>query len=131
MSFKIQNFSTEQEAIDAGFATYNKNEHLAVELGTGNSTITVKTPEGKMVTLFFGCYAEDGSAQHIDIKEHTAPEIKQEDVGECFATKSHVGRPRQRVALFAGGGTAYHTENEKLAKENHPVTLTTILLTSH
>jgi hypothetical protein len=58
---------TMKEAQEAGFATFNDQPHLCIDIPDGSHTITVRTSEGKTVTFAFQSYTKDGAPQCIDI----------------------------------------------------------------
>jgi len=51
----------------AGYARFNQCDHLCVDLPDGNQTITVRTSEGKKVTMAFLPYKTGGPAQCVDV----------------------------------------------------------------
>lgn len=63
---------TREDAENHGFAAYNRCDHLCVDLPNGSSTITVRTSDGKLLTLGFNPYEENGVPQSVDIKYHNS-----------------------------------------------------------
>lgn len=61
---------TPEAAEAAGFAAFNGNPHLCVELPDGGFTITVKTTEGKRITFAFQPYETGGPPQCVDVCYH-------------------------------------------------------------
>jgi hypothetical protein len=65
-------FQTAAEAVAEGFAEFNRNPHLAVDVPDGNFTITCKTSEGKRITFAFLAYESGGKPpQAVDIAYHS------------------------------------------------------------
>lgn len=73
----MSTLKTAEEAKAAGFATFNSCEHFCIALEEGWSTISVKTPDGKLVTFAFVPTPDGKSHQCVDIAYHnrgtTAP----------------------------------------------------------
>lgn len=61
------NMNTMEQAQEAGFATFNNQPHLCIDIPDGSHTITVRTSEGKKVTFAFQSYTEGGAPQCVDI----------------------------------------------------------------
>lgn len=58
-------------AEEQGFATYNKNGvHVCIDLPQSNATISVKTPDGELVTFAFIPRPEGEGHQCVDIQHH-------------------------------------------------------------
>jgi Fe-S-cluster-containing dehydrogenase component len=98
-----------------GFAKFNRNPHLLVEVPNGGFTITCRTKAGKKVTFSFEAYEENGSPACVDVCHHTSPKTVMNGDHPC---------PVQEVLCFTRGRTAYVS---KLEQED-PVTVTTVLL---
>jgi hypothetical protein len=65
-----QLFETDKAALAAGYARFNGNPHLAVDVPDGGFTITAKTSEGKRITFAFQPYKNGGPPQCVDIAYH-------------------------------------------------------------
>jgi hypothetical protein len=63
-------FQTAAEAVADGYAEFNRNPHLAVDVPDGGFTITCKTSEGKRVTFAFQPYTTGGPPQCVDVAYH-------------------------------------------------------------
>lgn len=61
---------TGDDAEKAGYAQFNKNPHLCIDIPDGGFTISTKTSEGKRVTIAFQPYTHGGSPQCVDIQYH-------------------------------------------------------------
>lgn len=59
-----------EEAEAAGFASFNNNPHLCLEIPDGQFTISARTSTGRQVTFAFVPYKKDGPAQCVDITDH-------------------------------------------------------------
>ena len=118
MDFKVVEVAA-SEAVQSGFAKFNHGRHLCVEVPRGNSTITVKTPEGKQITLAFIPYEPEGSPVCVDIHHATGEST------EC-------GLARQDVILFGNGSYKdpynYGNYMKQEGAEDKPHTLTTLIL---
>lgn len=127
-SFLVGNNTAELTA-QSDFAKFNGGEHLMVVVPDGHSTITVRTSEGKQITFAFYPRGENLPPQGIDIQHHTGPAITEDEVGDRFGDDQKVGRPRQKVICFSGGGPdPLRTEMPKQKELKMPVTLTTLIL---
>ena len=123
--FQVQEVPA-SEAEKNGFAEFNKGTHLLVDVPS-EGTISVRTPDGKKVTFAF--IALNDTTQSIDILEHTGPPITEDDVSDRLGDDQKVGRPRQRVICFSGGGPdPFVSERKREREEKKPVTLTTLKL---
>jgi len=58
------------DAVAAGYAEFNRNPHLCVDVPDGGFTITAKTTEGKRITFAFQPYKNGGPPQCVDIQYH-------------------------------------------------------------
>lgn len=61
---------TAAEAVAAGYAEFNGGDHYAFDVPDGMSTVTLRTSEGKRVTLAFMPYQSGGAPQCVDICYH-------------------------------------------------------------
>jgi hypothetical protein len=61
---------TPDDAEAAGYAQFNRNPHLCIDLPDGGFTITAKTSEGKRITFAFQPYKNGGPPQCVDIQYH-------------------------------------------------------------
>jgi hypothetical protein len=61
---------TEDGAKAAGYATFNRNDTLCVDVPDGGFTISAKTSEGKRITFSFQPYRNGGPAQCVDVCYH-------------------------------------------------------------
>ena len=59
-----------EQAADAGFAVFNGGRHVCLELANEPTTISVKTPDGKLVTFAFTRRPEGDGHQCVDIVQH-------------------------------------------------------------
>ena len=106
-----------------GFAEFNNNAHLCVDIPDESFTITCKTSTGQKVTFAFVANPKEtdieGSHQCVDVQyHHDGPD------------KTEPGRPIQNVIVFGCGGTAFATRQQfkKEVDEMDKPTLTTVLL---
>ena len=58
------------DAVSAGYAEFNRNPHLCVDVPDGGFTITAKTSEGKRITFAFQPYKSGGAPQCVDVQYH-------------------------------------------------------------
>jgi hypothetical protein len=63
-------YPTAKMAGEEGYAEFNGNPHLAVDIPDGGFTITAKTTEGKRITFAFLPYKTGGPAQAVDVCYH-------------------------------------------------------------
>jgi hypothetical protein len=63
-------YTKPENAVAAGYAEFNRNPHLAVDVPDGGFTITAKTTEGKRITFAFQPYKNGGAPQCVDIQYH-------------------------------------------------------------
>jgi hypothetical protein len=63
-------YETDKAAVADGYAGFNGNPHLAVDVPDGGFTITAKTSEGKRITFAFQPYRSGGAAGCVDIAYH-------------------------------------------------------------
>ena len=111
------NIVSETEAAAAGFATFNRCQHLCVDIPDGMSTITCRTSQGRLVTFCFVPYENDGPPQCVDIHEKTGPKIDLDD-SEC-----HV----QRIIAFGKGRNVFRS-NFNAQERQDAVTLTCLVI---
>ena len=81
-----------QAALDANFAGYNNGRHLLIELEQETTTLSVKTPDGKLVTFAFCERPNRQGHQCVDIINHSMP-------------KNESSCPLQRAAFLGQGPT--------------------------
>lgn len=108
---KILMLEPEQVA-NFGFANFNRNPHLCVEVPDGNFTISCRTSTGELITFAFVPYRTGEAAQCVDVQRHTT----------AFSTSN--GRPIQNVICFTPGGDTFRSDS----KDKRPTTLMTVLL---
>lgn len=63
-------YETDKAAVADGYAGFNGNPHLAVDVPDGGFTITAKTTEGKRITFAFQPYRTGGAPGCVDITYH-------------------------------------------------------------
>jgi hypothetical protein len=61
------------EAKRMGFADYNNNDHLIVDVPDKNFTISARTSEGRKITFAFLQYKDDSPPQCVDVMRHESP----------------------------------------------------------
>ena len=61
---------TPSDAVAAGYAEFNYQPHLCIDVPDGGFTITTRTSEGKRVTFAFQPYKSGGAPQCVDITFH-------------------------------------------------------------
>jgi Fe-S-cluster-containing dehydrogenase component len=98
-----------------GFARFNKQPHLLVDVPNGNFTITCRTSNGKKITFAFQAYEENGAPACVDVCHHTSPKAVMNGDHRC---------PLQEVLCFSAGYNAFVSKLD----DQKPVTLTTIML---
>jgi len=91
---KIQVMETKQAAIDAGFAGFNTCKHVCVDLPQDYTTISVRSPDGGLMTISFVPRPADRGIGHqvADVVYHSGK-------------KNENGYPIQRAALLGAGPT--------------------------
>ena len=67
---KTKLVDSKQAALDDGYAGFNQCPHLLVELDNDVQTISVKTPDGNLVTLSFLRRVLGEGHQCVDIMHH-------------------------------------------------------------
>ncbi len=88
---------TAGDAASIGFATYGPVPTLPIDIPDGGFTVSMKTSQGKRLTIFFGIYDPDGTPQYADLRYHdsgaTVPDARGEPTPafDCF-TISQGGR---------------------------------------
>ena len=93
------------------------------------STISVRLPDGRRVTFAFCGIMDDGNPCSVDIFNHDGPAITAEDVGDKMGGDQLIGKPRQRVNCFSGGGPdAFLSERADEREKQRPVTLVALRL---
>jgi hypothetical protein len=100
------------KVVGLGYAKFNNNPHLCVDIPDGNFTITCKTSTGEQVTFSFVPYRTGCPAQCVDIQRHTT----------AFSTSN--GRPIQNVICFTPGSDTFRSGKD----DKKPTTLMTLLL---
>jgi len=114
MNFKE---ASQDEAVAAGFAGFNANPHLCVEVPDGNYTITAKLSNGKRVTFAFQPYVKGGPADCVDVCFHDSGRTIKNGGRDC---------PQFDVMAFALGRTPYDSRKEEDSARTP--TLVTVLL---
>jgi hypothetical protein len=61
---------TPEDAEATGYATFNFNPTLCVDVPDGNFTISAKTSDGRRITFAFLAYERGGAPQAVDIAYH-------------------------------------------------------------
>lgn len=61
---------TKADAEAIGFASFNDVPHKVLDLPDGDFTLSMKTSDGRRVTLSFQPYSANGTARFIDIQFH-------------------------------------------------------------
>lgn len=106
--------SPQQAQLD-GYATFNRGPHLCIDAPNGHFTISVRTSEGKMVTMAFVPYSENGPPQCMDVQYHSSGVVKQNGSSSS---------PVQAVIGFTTGSNVFRSTLE----DEKPCTLLTVLL---
>lgn len=116
--FKTQQFADDASAAAAGFADFNDCPHLAVDVPRGSSTVTIRTPEGRRLTVALLPYTEGGEPECADVVYHSGD------------TTSWDGKtlPVQDVVMMHGGYTGYDSRPDPA--KDRPL-ITTILMEKH
>ena len=114
---------TADDAEKAGYAQFNRNPHLCIDLPDGGFTITVKTSEGKRMTFAFQPYTTGGPPQCVDICYHdngTSREFNRQTLptfdAVLFGQTKHPAVPIQldtREAEYKPGIVCVLMENQK------------------
>lgn len=92
-------YPDDEAAAARGYAPFNPNPHLAVDIPDGRFTITARTSEGKRITFAFLPYQEGGPPQCVDIQYH--------DKGTFRTSRDH-RIPTFDMVVFNGPyGSAY------------------------
>lgn len=108
---KITSVGSSDEAKAAGFAGFNRNNHICIELPDEAATISVKTADGQKITFAFVKRHDGVGNQCVDIQHHGA--VKNED-----------GTPLQKAIAFGQGPTIFRTDY----KDEPPCTLLGVML---
>ena len=85
------------EAIADGFACFNSGDHYCIDLPNAPVTISVRTPDGKLVTFAFVRRPSDIGHQCVDIVHHGL-------------VKNETGYPLQTAAFLGSGPTVAVTK---------------------
>jgi hypothetical protein len=115
MTFKTKTLSME-EAKAEGFADFNDNPHLCVELPDGQTTISVRTSEGKRLTIAFLPYIHGKAAQCADVCYHDS------GMTTPFNGKDNTV---QDMVLFGRGKEVFRTTG--LPEEDKPLFATVLM----
>lgn len=107
----------EKQAEDAGFASFNRCPHIAVEIPDGMTTITCRTSQGQKVTFSFIPYKEGGPPQCVDIMHHNGPTCPLDGRDMTI----------QRIIAF-GKGCDIFRANPQATERKEAVTLTTLII---
>jgi hypothetical protein len=103
---------TPESAEGSGFASFNGNPHLAVEIPDGGFTITARTSEGKRVTFAFQPYMNGGPPRCIDVTYHDNGTVRRNGDREL---------PTFDTIIFNGPhGYAYDSRTAHKEPENKP-----------
>lgn len=114
------NTTTPEGAEATGFATFNNVPHICIDVPDGNHTITLKTSEGKLLTVALLPYETGGAPQCVDVVSH------------AHAGLAHTAHP-QDIRVFNKGLIPYShvptdDKRDDAVKENPPVITSIILL---
>ena len=66
----VQLFEDPKDAVAEGYAEFNRNPTLTVDIPDGGFTISARTSEGKRVTFAFQPYRHGGPPQCVDVAYH-------------------------------------------------------------
>lgn len=99
----------------AGYARFNAGPHLCVDVPKGHSTISVRTPEGRLVTFGFCPYQKGGPPQCVDVQHHTSNKAKMNGDTAC---------PVQKLICFTVGQDTFRAEYD----DEKPTTLVSLIL---
>jgi hypothetical protein len=103
---------THEDAVAAGFAEFNHNPHLCVDLPNGGFTISAKTTDGRRITFAFQPYQTGGAPQCVDIQYHD---------GGTFRVNKDRRTPTFNAIIFNGPGPfAYDSREEHPDPESKP-----------
>jgi hypothetical protein len=58
------------DAVAAGYAEFNRNPTLCIDIPDGGFTLSAKTSEGKRITFAFQPYVTGGPPKCVDIQYH-------------------------------------------------------------
>ena len=61
-----------EQADEAGYATFNRGEHICVSLARGHVTLTVVTPDSQHITIAFVPTPNGDAYRCCDIQHHTS-----------------------------------------------------------
>jgi hypothetical protein len=110
---------TAEEAVAYGYAEFNRNPHLCVDVPDGSFTITAKTSEGKRITFSFLPYKHDGPAKCVDIQYH--------DSGHThFKNGIHI--PEFDAVLFGETGKKHVPIQLDTRKQPHKPSIVCVLM---
>jgi hypothetical protein len=103
---------TRDQAEANGFAVFNRQPHLCIDIPKGNFTLTCRTHGGKKVTFAFQQYNDDGIHRCVDIKNHTTEKVTEN------------GNNIHDLICFASGTNSFRATSD----DKKPTTLVTLLL---
>ena len=83
------NTRSRDEAKALGYAVYNGGNHVCIDLDNAPATISVRTPDGKLVTFAFTCRPDGEGHQCVDIKNHS---MALNDSGNALQRASFLGQ---------------------------------------
>lgn len=134
-SFHLCGVSREQ-AEGAGYAVFNRGQHVCIDVPNGHSTITCRTSTGELLTFAFIPYAENGAPACVDVHHKTAKRtFESRDFDDPASINSAVERnpaadevPAMNVICFSGGNDAYRSVGFPGHRAALPTTLVGILL---
>lgn len=81
---------TEEGAKAAGFAVFNGNSHLCIDVPDDWFTVSCRTSEGRRITFAFIPYKAGGPAQCVDIQYHDSPVLVDHN-DEAMPAQSFIG----------------------------------------
>ena len=98
-------------AVDAGFAGFNGGNHYCIDLPNDPATISVRTPDGNLITFAFVLRPADVGHQCVDIVHHSL-------------TRDKSGNPLQTTAFLGAGPVVAVTK----PTDNTPTTIVALNL---
>jgi hypothetical protein len=102
-----------------GYAMFNGNDHLCVDVPDGNFTITARTSEGKRVTFAFLCYENDKPPKCVDVTYH--------DNGTTRTNGDKVLPTFDVISFGKGGRFLYDSRKEQPDGDQKPGIVTLLM----
>lgn len=104
----------ERDETQHGFAVFNKVPHIGIEVPDGDSTISVRTSAGELITFcFLRAKSGDGPPTCVDIHHVSHDSVKHQDRWL-----------HKQTIMVSGPGKGQHLDKVL----NFPPTLTTLIL---